>query len=127
MAGNRHATPFINHKLFICVAVSLLLPMANEGAPGLVGDSRSYTSDDGKRLTREYHLRQGALRGLIVKPSRHYDLQPIEMFLGIPYAAPPTGSLRFMPPGNDKFEALMISHLHMNIFKFTVMSVPSLF
>ncbi|KAL0895250.1 hypothetical protein ABMA27_011404 [Loxostege sticticalis] len=98
MAGNRHATPFINHKLFICVAVSLLLPMANEGAPGLVGDSRSYTSDDGKRLTREYHLRQGALRGLIVKPSRHYDLQPIEMFLGIPYAALPTGSLRFMPP-----------------------------
>ncbi|XP_063836327.1 uncharacterized protein LOC135085457 [Ostrinia nubilalis] len=100
MAGNRHATPFINHKLFICVAVSLLLPMANEGAPGLGGDARGFTSDDGKRLTREYHLRQGALRGLIVKPSRHYDLQPVEMFLGIPYAAPPTGHLRFMPPVN---------------------------
>jgi neuroligin len=72
--------------------------MVYEGAT--VYDARNYPNDDGKRLTREYHLRQGALRGLIVKPSRHYDLQPIEMFLGIPYAAAPIGSLRFMPPGN---------------------------
>ncbi|RVE44542.1 hypothetical protein evm_010808 [Chilo suppressalis] len=100
MAAGRHATPFINHKMFICVVVSLLLPMANEAAPGMYGDSRGYPSEDGKRLTREYHLRQGALRGLIVKPSRHYDLQPVEIFLGIPYAAPPVGSLRFMPPVN---------------------------
>lgn len=75
--------------------------MANEGAANVYGDSRNFPNDDGgKRLTREYHLRQGALRGLIVKPSRQYDLQYVEMFLGIPYAAPPTGHLRFMPPGN---------------------------
>lgn len=92
MATGRHASPIINHNMFIYIAISLLLPMANEGAPG-------FPSDDGKRLTREYHLRQGALRGWIVKPSRHYDLQPVEMFLGVPYAAPPTGNLRFMPPG----------------------------
>ncbi|KAJ8733618.1 hypothetical protein PYW07_014169 [Mythimna separata] len=73
--------------------------MANEGAANVYGDSRSFPNDEGgKRLTREYHLRQGALRGLIVKPSRQYDLQYVEMFLGIPYAAPPTGPLRFMPP-----------------------------
>ncbi|CAB3227643.1 unnamed protein product [Arctia plantaginis] len=72
--------------------------MANEGASNVYVDSRSFPKDDGKRLTKEYHLRQGALRGLIVKPSRQYDLQHVEMFLGIPYAAPPTGSLRFMPP-----------------------------
>lgn len=100
MATNRHATPFINHNMFICIFVSLLLPMANEGASNVYGDSRSFPNDDGgKRLTREYHLRQGALRGLIVRPSRQYDFQYVEMFLGIPYAAPPTGNLRFMPPG----------------------------
>uniref|UniRef100_A0A2A4J5D4 Carboxylesterase type B domain-containing protein n=1 Tax=Heliothis virescens TaxID=7102 RepID=A0A2A4J5D4_HELVI len=99
MATNRHATSFINHNMFICIFVSLLLPMANEGAANVYGDSRSFPNDDGgKRLTREYHLRQGALRGLIVKPSRQYDFQYVEMFLGIPYAAPPTGHLRFMPP-----------------------------
>ncbi|XP_075979907.1 uncharacterized protein LOC142979037 [Anticarsia gemmatalis] len=99
MATNRHATSFINHNMFICIFISLLLPMANEGASNVYADDRGFPKDDGgKRLTREYHLRQGALRGWIVKPSRHYDLQYVEMFLGIPYAAPPTGSLRFMPP-----------------------------
>lgn len=92
-----HATSFISHSLFIYIAISLLLPMANEGAT-VYGDSRSFSKDE-KRLTREYDLRQGALRGLIVKPGKNYDLQPVEMFLGIPYAAPPVGNLRFMPPG----------------------------
>lgn len=94
MASERHATPFINHNMFICVVVSLLLPMVNEAADY----SRSFPKE-GRRLTREYQLRQGALRGLIVEPSRHYKLQPVEMFLGIPYAAPPVGIYRFMPPG----------------------------
>ncbi|KAL4720070.1 hypothetical protein ACJJTC_017892 [Scirpophaga incertulas] len=95
MAAARHATP-LNHNMFIYAVVSLLLPMVNECATGIYGDTRAF--DEGKRLTREYHLRQGALRGLIVRPSRQYDLQPIEMFLGIPYAAAPIGNLRFMPP-----------------------------
>lgn len=100
MATTRHSTPFINHNMFICIAISVLLPMANEGAARMYDDGRSFPNESGgRRLTREYHLRQGALRGLIVKPSRQYDLQYVEMFLGIPYAAPPTGSLRFMPPG----------------------------
>ncbi|XP_045760938.1 uncharacterized protein LOC123864502 isoform X1 [Maniola jurtina] len=89
-----HATSC--HSLFIYIAVSLLLPMANQGAT-VYDDPRSFSKDE-KRLTREYHLRQGALRGLIVKPGKNYDLQPVEMFLGIPYAAPPVGNLRFMPP-----------------------------
>lgn len=103
-----HATPFISHSLFIYITVSLLLPMANEGAT-VYGDSRSFPKDE-KRLTREYHLRQGALRGLIVKPGKHYDLQPVEMFLGIPYAAPPVGNLRFMPPGEIRKENISLIH-----------------
>ncbi|XP_047507203.1 uncharacterized protein LOC125051095 [Pieris napi] len=87
-------TPFINRHLFICIAVSLLLPIVDEAK--VYEDGRFQNEE--KRLTREYHLRQGAVRGLIVKPGRQYDLQPVEMFLGVPYAAPPTGSFRFMPP-----------------------------
>ncbi|GBP72716.1 Neuroligin-1 [Eumeta japonica] len=95
----RHATLLtnINHNLFICILLSLALPAAREGAARTY-DDRPNIDEGGRRLTREYHLRQGALRGLIVKPSRQYNLQHVEMFLGIPYAAPPTGNLRFMPP-----------------------------
>ncbi|KFM62650.1 Neuroligin-4, X-linked, partial [Stegodyphus mimosarum] len=40
----------------------------------------------------------GSLRGVIENlPNKH--LQPIEMFLGVPYAGVPEGSLRFLPPG----------------------------
>ncbi|CAH2069133.1 unnamed protein product, partial [Iphiclides podalirius] len=97
MAPARHATSLIHHGLFIFVAVSLALPKVNEGATKVYENARSYNHEE-KRLTREYHLRQGALRGLIVKPGRQYDLQNVEMFLGIPYAAAPVGTLRFMPP-----------------------------
>ncbi|XP_048005973.1 uncharacterized protein LOC125241499 [Leguminivora glycinivorella] len=101
MASNRHATPLINHNTFICVLVSLLLPSAPESAARTFDDSRRMLNEDGgRRLTREYDLRQGALRGIIVRPSRQYDLQSVEMFLGIPYAAPPVGNFRFMPPAS---------------------------
>lgn len=99
MASTRHATPFMHHSMFIFVAVSFILPMVNEGDAKVYDNTRNFANEE-KRLTREYHLRQGALRGLIVKPGRQYDLQQVEMFLGIPYAAAPVGSLRFMPPGN---------------------------
>ncbi|KAF8766907.1 Neuroligin-4 like protein [Argiope bruennichi] len=40
----------------------------------------------------------GSLRGVIeVLSNKH--LQPVEMFLGVPYAGVPLGSLRFLPPG----------------------------
>lgn len=47
--------------------------------------------------TRIVRTKYGDVSGVIISlDSRH--LEPVEVFRGIPYAMPPTGSLRFMPP-----------------------------
>lgn len=47
--------------------------------------------------TRVVSTKYGSLRGVIVTLSNKH-LQPVEKFLGVPYAGVPSGSLRFMPP-----------------------------
>ncbi|GBN15076.1 Neuroligin 4-like [Araneus ventricosus] len=47
--------------------------------------------------SRVVSTKYGSLRGVIVTLSNRH-LQPVEKFLGVPYAGVPTGSLRFMPP-----------------------------
>lgn len=46
---------------------------------------------------RVVKTKQGSVKGVLVIPSNR-DLQPVEAFLGIPYASPPVSALRFMPP-----------------------------
>ena len=41
--------------------------------------------------------RKGSVRGLLLSWDDK-QLSPVEMFLGVPYASPPVGTLRFMPP-----------------------------
>ncbi|XP_050586545.1 uncharacterized protein LOC126920357 isoform X2 [Bombus affinis] len=48
--------------------------------------------------TREVRVKQGRLRGIVVQPRTTYDLQPVDVFRGVPYAEPPVESLRFSPP-----------------------------
>ncbi|KAB0797452.1 hypothetical protein PPYR_08446 [Photinus pyralis] len=46
-----------------------------------------------KYSTRVVRTKYGSLRGIIV-----HSHPPVEAFLGVPYATPPVGSLRYMPP-----------------------------
>lgn len=47
--------------------------------------------------SRTVRTKYGDVSGVIVSlDSRH--LEPVEVFRGVPYASPPVGSLRFMPP-----------------------------
>ncbi|KAI7815671.1 neuroligin, partial [Rhyzopertha dominica] len=61
----------------------LILPHTIKGGP-------RYSS-------RIVEIQTGAIRGIILElNSRH--LEPVEVFRGVPYAAPPVGPLRFQPP-----------------------------
>lgn len=55
------------------------------------------TSDLHRLSSRVVTTKYGALRGSIGTLSNH-KLQSVEVFLGVPYASAPVGSLRFMPP-----------------------------
>ncbi|XP_035209854.1 neuroligin-4, X-linked-like [Stegodyphus dumicola] len=64
--------------------------------------------------TRVVHTRYGTLRGFISTLSNR-QLQPVEVFLGVPYAGAPIGPLRFMPPVTSthwKGVRLADSHSH---------------
>jgi len=47
-----------------------------------------------KYSTRVVRTKYGPLRGVILQ----HNHPPVEAFLGVPYATPPIGSLRYMPP-----------------------------
>ena len=47
--------------------------------------------------SRVVHTKYGDVTGVIVTPDSRY-LDAVEIFRGIPYASPPIGNLRFMPP-----------------------------
>ena len=65
----------------------------NGGGPNLGGIG----ADSAQLTSRVVHTKYGAVSGVIVHlEGRHLD--PVEAFKGIPYASPPIGSLRFMPP-----------------------------
>ena len=59
-------------------------------------DGASYT----RPLTKVISTKYGVVRGLLTQFSSDVrpQLQSVESYLGIPYAAAPTGNLRFMPP-----------------------------
>lgn len=73
------------NKLLICIIFLLLFLFINV----IIAGPR-YSS-------RIVEIESGAIRGIILElNSRH--LEPVEVFRGVPYAAPPIGQLRFHPP-----------------------------
>lgn len=61
-------------------------------SPGGIGGGEMPTL-----TSRVVHTKYGAVSGVIVHLEGR-NLDPVEAFKGIPYASPPVGSLRFMPP-----------------------------
>ncbi|XP_022241701.1 neuroligin-4, X-linked-like isoform X1 [Limulus polyphemus] len=53
----------------------------------------------GSHYSRVVRTKFGSVRGF-TKTFSNEQLSPVEVFLGIPYASAPSGSLRFMPPIN---------------------------
>ncbi len=48
-------------------------------------------------ITRVVRTKYGDITGTIVTPNGRF-LDAVEVYRGVPYAAPPVGNLRFMPP-----------------------------
>lgn len=56
-----------------------------------------------RRIVTKCGVLCGKVKDLVVKQhggSNYQFLRPVEQYLGIPYASPPVGELRFMPPGS---------------------------
>lgn len=61
--------------------------------------SQDYMYYPPKNYTKLLELKQGYIQGVVVSPDkRNGILTRVEHYRGIPYAAPPIGDLRFMPP-----------------------------
>lgn len=71
--------------------LGVLFAACSHRHPGALAE---FTRLSSRTVTTKY----GALKGYIETPSGRH-LQPVEVFLGVPYATPPTGAMRFMPPG----------------------------
>lgn len=79
--------------LLVYVSSSLLLL----GVAAVRGDPSQDHRTMPPLTSRTVRTKYGDVSGVIVTlDSRH--LEPVEVFRGIPYASPPMGSLRFMPP-----------------------------
>lgn len=57
-------------------------------------------ADNVRRVgSRVIATKYGSIKGVLVTlPNK--NIGPVEVFLGVPYASPPVGQMRFMPPAN---------------------------
>lgn len=83
--------------MFFIFSIAFSLPYAND----------HWTTDkiencSTRRIVTKRGILCGRVKDLIVKQRgiNYQFLRPVEQYLGIPYAIPPVGELRFMPPGS---------------------------
>ncbi|XP_068628399.1 neuroligin-4, Y-linked-like [Battus philenor] len=80
----------IHDRAKLTVLLVLLLSVNSNG--------NSYSGGRNSMLrTRIIGTRYGKLQGVILPMDQHKYLKPVEAYLGVPYATPPTGSNRFAP------------------------------
>ncbi|XP_045506017.1 neuroligin-4, Y-linked-like [Colias croceus] len=75
-------------RIILVVLIVLLLSVTSSG--------NSFGRNSMLR-TRIIGTRYGKLQGVILPMDQHKYLKPVEAYLGVPYATPPTGSNRFAP------------------------------
>lgn len=79
------------------VMLCCALLATSRGDPDQVRTGPQQQQQQQQLTSRTVRTKYGDVSGVIVTlDSRH--LEPVEVFRGIPYASPPLGSLRFMPP-----------------------------
>lgn len=77
----------------VILMITLLAPKISGGDD----NDQSTLNDQAQITSRIVHTKYGHVSGSIVHLEGR-NLEPVEVFRGIPYASPPVGSLRFMPP-----------------------------
>lgn len=87
------AVRFTSLLVMLCCAFFAI----SRGDPDQVRTGPQPQQQQPQLTSRTVRTKYGDVSGVIVTlDSRH--LEPVEVFRGIPYASPPLGSLRFMPP-----------------------------
>lgn len=79
----------LQEKVKLVVLLVLLLTQNSNG--------NSFSGSRNSMLrTRVIGTRYGRLQGVILPMDQHKYLKPVEAYLGVPYATPPTGSNRYV-------------------------------
>ncbi|RVE47591.1 hypothetical protein evm_007789 [Chilo suppressalis] len=79
----------VKEKLKLVLLLVLLLSQNSSG--------NNFGGRNSMLRTRIIGTRYGKLQGVILPMDQHKYLKPVEAYLGVPYATPPTGSNRFAP------------------------------
>jgi neuroligin len=87
-------------KIFTAVSPSLSVFGVSIFIVSSVSAGIIYDSTSEGTYIEPIKIKQGKLVGQRLKSRIDPDRRAVEVYLGIPYAAPPTGSQRFMPPGS---------------------------
>ena len=89
---------FLNHQTTMILPLKVLMILKLFSSDLMISCIDSRINNDNKLPSRQINTKYGSLRGNLIKFPLSSKLPPIESYLGVPYATPPIGSLRFMPP-----------------------------
>ncbi|KAF7287547.1 hypothetical protein GWI33_005911 [Rhynchophorus ferrugineus] len=84
------------------MTIIITLYSVSMGDPNIQFPRNIQNYNDFRMPMREIILKkQGRVQGMVIRPGNELPL--VEVYRGIPYAAPPVGHLRFMPPSSTLY------------------------